>query len=159
MGVEIERKFLVRKLPADIEDYPRRSIDQGYLSLDKARCVRVRFEIDIQAGGAKGVLNVKGKAVGIARPEFEYEIPSEDARELLHMCTASVISKLRYQYGRWEIDVFQGDNEGLVVAEIELSSENEQFEIPDWLGDQVTDDPRYGNLAIAQNPYKNWKNG
>jgi CYTH domain-containing protein len=155
-GVEIERKFLVKHLPGDIEDYPRYSIDQGYLSLDKARCVRVRFELH-NPEGAMGFLNVKGKTVGIAHLEYEYEIPAEDALELLHLCAATVIQKVRYQYGRWEIDVFQGDNEGLLVAEIELSSEEEQFEIPEWLGVEISDDPRFANLALAQVPYKSWK--
>ncbi|MBP5319079.1 MAG: CYTH domain-containing protein [Paludibacteraceae bacterium] len=150
---EIERKFLV-----DTKRWSDRSggvpYRQAYLSKE-GNTVRARI------AGDKAYLTIKGKAVGISRPEFEYEIPVADAEALFGLAVSAVVDKTRYRqtYGGklWEIDVFHGDNEGLVVAEIELNSEDEAFEKPEWLGPEVSADKRYTNAALARNPYKNWK--
>ncbi len=154
MGVEIERKFLLRN-----EDWKRYSdagtiIKQGYLSTDKERTVRVRI------CGSTGFITVKGKTQGASRLEFEYEIPLEDAEALLRLCVKTTIEKTRYlvqiQQHTWEIDVFAGQNKGLVLAEIELTSENEIFVKPDWLGDEVTEDHRYFNSYLSEWPFLRW---
>ena len=153
MGTEIERKFLVREGPwreAGSETYR-----QGYLSTVKERTVRVRTIND------KGYLTVKGISVGASRQEFEYEIPFEDAEELLDsLCKKPLIEKNRYKLDHggltWEIDVFFVDNEGLIVAEVELQSEDQVFERPDWVADEVTSDPRYYNANLINNPYSKW---
>jgi CYTH domain-containing protein len=154
MGEEIERKFLV------IGDGWREAAQgtpyrQGFLSTAPERTVRVR------AAGSKGTITIKGKSVGARRPEFEYEIPLADAQRMLDtLCKRPLIEKIRYTLalGRhtWEIDVFEGDNAGLVVAEIELGSEDEAFDEPEWLGDEVTDDPRYFNSNLVENPFRAW---
>lgn len=156
MKQEIERKFLVtgdgwRAVAA--EGLPCR---QGYLTSGPSRVtVRVRLL------GNQGFLTIKGPAQGISRPEFEYEIPSVEAEYLLaHLCDGGVISKVRYivEYGgaRWEVDEFFGANEGLVLAEIELEREDESYEIPDWLGLEVSLDRRYTNAGLARRPFKMW---
>jgi CYTH domain-containing protein len=153
MGTEIERKFLVREGPwreASAETYR-----QGYLSTVKERTVRVRTIND------KGYLTVKGISVGASRLEFEYEIPFEDADELLDsLCEKPLIEKNRYKLDHggltWEVDVFFGENEGLIVAEVELQSENQVFERPEWVAEEVTTDPRYYNANLIKNPYSNW---
>jgi len=153
MGTEIERKFLVKEGPwreAAAETYR-----QGYLSTVKEKTVRVRTIND------KGYLTVKGITVGASRLEFEYEIPVADAGELLdNLCEKPLIEKQRYKLDHggltWEIDVFFGDNEGLIVAEVELQSEDQVFERPDWVADEVTSDPRYYNANLISNPYSNW---
>lgn len=151
MGVEIERKFLVRVLP---EGERFVEMVQGYLSVDMERTVRVRIE------GECGVLTIKGKTEGCSRAEFEYEIPVGEARELMGMCVGPVVEKVRRYVtvgGKmWEVDVFSGANEGLVVAEIELGSEGEEFEMPDWVGDEVTGDWRYTNSALSERPFGGW---
>lgn len=151
MAVEIERKFLVTG------EFPRlesSKMVQGYLSGELECTVRVRLE------GAKAMLAVKGKAVGIRRSEFEYEVPVADAREMLDLCGESIIEKTRYYCPSgnhvWEVDVFHGLNEGLVVAEIELGSEDESFDKPGWLGAEVSDDPRYHNSQLSVVPYSRW---
>lgn len=147
MGREIERKFLVkggtdlRKLAGD-----SMNIVQGYMSVDPAATVRVRIV------GEKGYLTIKGKTTGIERSEWEYEIPVTDAREMLCQCATreiAVISKTRHRCGRWEIDEYHGGLEGLVTAEIELSSPEEPIELPDWIEKEVSDDPRYFNSMLA----------
>lgn len=153
--VEIERKFLVK---ADFRSEVRESsrIVQGYLSTTPGRTVRIRARDD------KAYITVKGAAQGLARFEWEKEIPFDEAMLLLKLCEA-VIDKTRHLIdsadGRhvWEIDEFHGDNEGLVVAEIELGSETEGFPRPDWLGEEVTGDRKYYNSCLTINPYKNWK--
>jgi CYTH domain-containing protein len=153
MGTEIERKFLVKEGPwreAAAETYR-----QGYLSTVKERTVRVRTIND------KGYLTVKGVSVGASRLEFEYEIPVADAEQLLdNLCEKPLIEKQRYKLDHggltWEIDVFFGDNEGLIVAEVELQSEDQVFERPGWVVDEVTSDPRYYNANLISNPYSNW---
>ena len=155
MGQEIERKFLVRG-----DDWRRlatgKTYRQGYLSTVKERTVRVRTIDD------KGFLTIKGISRGVSRSEFEYEIPAEEANELLDdLCERPLIEKRRYKIpaGRhtWEVDEFFGENDGLIVAEIELASESEAFERPSWIGEEVSSDPRYFNANLIRNPYKNWK--
>lgn len=152
MAVEIERKFLVRgdgwRTAAGVR------CRQGYLSHDKHRTVRVRVENDHAS------LTVKGITVGAARSEFEYAIPLLDAEQLLRLCDGPVIDKTRRKtlHGgvAWVVDEFHGDNEGLVVAEVELEREDQPFSRPDWLGPEVTDDPRYFNSNLAVHPYRSW---
>jgi len=153
MGTEIERKFLVREGPwreAAAETYR-----QGYLSTVKERTVRVRTI------NGKGYLTIKGISVGASRLEFEYEIPVAEADELLDkLCEKPLIEKNRYTLDHcgltWEVDKFFGDNEGLIVAEVELQSEDQVFERPDWVAEEVTSDPRYYNANLIRTPYSNW---
>lgn len=158
MAQEIERKFLVRG-DFKAEAFGAGRIKQGYLSRIPERTVRVRIR------GERGFITVKGgtNASGAARFEWEKEIPVDDAEALLRLAEPGMIDKTRYLIrntdGRhvWEVDEFHGDNDGLVVAEIELGDEDEPFDRPDWLGEEVTGDPRYYNSMLARNPYKNWK--
>jgi len=155
MSVEIERKFLLkgdgwRALGTGI---PYR---QGYLSTVPGRSVRVRLVRD------KGYLTIKGIAVGATRAEYEYEIPAEDASEMLtNLCERPLIEKARYRVEHhgltWEIDEFDGDNAGLIVAEVELEEEDQAIRLPDWVGKEVTGDPRYYNASLIANPYTRWK--
>lgn len=154
MGTEIERKFLV-DLKAWTPQGPGVHYKQGYLSTDKERVVRVRLE------GERAKLTIKGITQGLSRAEFEYEIPAADAQHLLdHLCHRPLIDKHRHvewHHGkRWEIDVFHGDNEGLVVAELELPSEAEAFVAPAWALREVSDDPRYFNANLQRHPYRDW---
>ncbi|MEL7144975.1 MAG: CYTH domain-containing protein [Bacteroidota bacterium] len=155
MAIEIERKFLVdhAKWNQVTKPAPRR-IKQAYLSRDIHRTVRVRL-IDNAA-----FLTVKGKNDGISRQEFEFEIPVEDAEGLLKLCEGEVIDKERYQVSMgmlmWEVDVFYGENEGLIVAELELVSSDQTFSKPEWVGSEVSDDPRFYNVNLMQNPYSSW---
>jgi len=155
MGIEIERKFLLAN------DNWRRQIDksvpfrQGYLVGSEKASVRVRIE------GEKSNLNIKGATLGVRRLEFEYPIPMQEADELLStLCDKPLIEKTRHyiQSGKhtWEIDEFSGDNQGLIVAEIELADEQEEFIAQDWLGEEVSEDKRYYNSMLIKNPYKNW---
>jgi adenylate cyclase len=155
MASEIEHKFLVR---TDLWRPPGNGVAlcQGYLASTKDRVVRVRV------AGEEAYLTIKGATTGIVRLEFEYRIPLSDARTMLaRLCEPPFIEKIRYveEFAghRWEVDVFHGDNEGLVVAELEVASESERFERPPWLGCEVSDDPRYFNSNLSLNPYKNWK--
>lgn len=156
MGVEIERKFLVNDPSWRQSASSGMSFRQGYLCLDPERTVRVRCE------GTQGKLTIKGKSRGISRLEFEYDIPFADAEVMLRaLCLGSVIEKTRYQVTfkshTWEIDVFAGDNTGLVVAELELQHEDEPFATPPWLGEEVSDNPRYLNANLAVTPYQRWR--
>jgi len=161
VAIEIERKFLVLDDRFKSEAYEALPIRQGYLcSSSSSKCsVRVRIR------GAKGYLTIKGRgnASGMSRYEFEKEISVEEASELLALAEPGIIDKTRYLVRAadgihtWEVDEFNGDNAGLVVAEIELSSENESFPKPEWLGKEVTGDPRYYNSALKSNPYRNWR--
>ena len=156
MGIEIERKYLVKDEGWRAAADAGTAYCQGYLVGSKQASVRVRIE------GEQAFLNIKGATLGVTRQEFEYPIPMQDAQSMLDgLCAKPLIEKTRYhldhQGYEWEIDVFAGDNEGLVVAEVELASETEDFPRPDWLGEEVSDDPRYYNVCLVDNPYKDWK--
>jgi adenylate cyclase len=150
--IEIERKFLVSG-----EDWRKSKgirYTQGYLSHDKERTVRVRL------AGKQAFLCVKGISRGFSRNEFEYEIPADDAEHLLKLCAGVLIQKVRHTVIhkglKWEVDEFFGDNTGLIVAEVELESEDQIFEKPPWLGREVTHDPRYFNSSLAVTPFNKW---
>lgn len=147
MSKEIERKFLIHKHlfnPTVKGDF----IAQGYLS--KNPTVRVRIKND------KAFLTIKSKTQGISRSEYEYEIPLPDAQELLKLCEPSIIVKRRYVIDRWEVDIFEGDNDGLIIAEIELDDENESFDKPIWIAEEVSFDERYFNSNLSKFPFKDW---
>lgn len=155
MAEEIERKFLVQ-----LDKWQPQSqgteIAQGYLCLDPERTVRVRLK------GQKGYLTIKGKNQGIRRVELEYEIPPEEARQMLQeLCLKPILAKMRYveEYAGqiWEIDIFHGENEGLVVAEAELTGENQQLTLPQWAGKEVSGDVRYYNSHLIMRPFKQWQ--
>ncbi|APG26762.1 adenylate cyclase [Syntrophotalea acetylenivorans] len=154
MAIEIERKYLVRS-----DKWRKEAVGtayrQGYLTVDPERTVRVRI------AGDKGFLTIKGKTEGISRSEFEYSIPLAEATQLLDtLCLRPLIEKVRYKvnYSQhlWEIDVFAGVNEGLVLAEVELESSDDQVELPPWAGKEVTSDPRYYNASLSKFPYQSW---
>lgn len=153
MAIEIERKFLV--VGTEWETATPTYYCQGYLNHDKNRTVRVRI------AGQAAFLTIKGLSEGASRPEFEYPIPVDDAKQLLPLCEQPLIEKNRriieHAGMRWEVDEFFGENQGLVVAEIELDSEEQQFELPTWAGEEVTEDARYYNSSLAQRPYSQWK--
>lgn len=155
MGVEIERKYTV------IGDAWKQNITgsdniiQGYLANTDKCSIRIRSSSD------KASINLKSMTIGIQRSEFEYPIPLEDAKHLLdNLCLQPVIIKNRYYVRHandcWEVDVFKGENVGLVVAEIELDKPDQAFDIPTWLGDEVSNDIRYYNVSLVENPYQNW---
>jgi len=154
--IEIERKFLVNSDAFKKESYASYTIKQGFLNSDKLRTVRVRIKND------KGYLTVKGKSTanGLSRFEWEKEISKSDAEALLQLCEPGIIDKTRYEVRSnahiFEIDEFYGDNEGLIVAEVELNSENESYKKPDWLGEEVTGDIKYYNSLLSKTPYKLW---
>jgi adenylate cyclase len=154
--IEIERKFLVRNDSFKKEAFAKNHIAQGYLSSVPERTVRVRIKSE------KGSLTIKGASndSGLSRFEWEKEIPISEAKSLLLLCEKGVIDKTRFEIKKgnhvFEVDEFYNDNEGLIVAEIELDSENDTFEIPDWLGKEVTGDIRYYNAYLSKNPFKNW---
>lgn len=155
MALEIERKFLV-----DIDRWNQEKkgsgklYKQGYILTDPEKTIRVRLT------DTDGYLTIKGLSHGPTRQEFEYLIPPEEALELLHNFASKVVEKIRYRVRlgdkTWEVDEFLGLNKGLVIAEIELAFENESFEHPAWLGEEVTDDSRYYNSNLAQRPYSQW---
>ncbi len=154
--IEIERKFLIISDAFKSDVLRQNHIAQGYLSSVPDRAVRVRIK------GEKGYLTIKGKTneSGLSRFEWEKEIPVAEAKELLQLCEKGVIEKTRYeiQVGQhiFEVDVFHGENEGLIIAEVELESETTHFEKPLWLGQEVTQDPRYYNSYLSQHPFKSW---
>lgn len=155
MALEIERKYLIdlEKI-GTLENGIR--IKQGYLSTNKDAVVRVRVKND------KAYLTIKGSNSGIARLEFEYEIPLDEANEMLEkLCQKPVIDKTRYiinhENHTWEVDVFYGDNQGLVVAEVELSSEDEHINLPFWIKEEVSHDDRYFNSNLMKLPFKDWE--
>jgi CYTH domain-containing protein len=155
MGKEIEKKFLIlnndwRHLGTG-EPYC-----QGYLNSEKERTVRVRTI------GDRGILTIKGPNLGGVRLEYEYDIPFNEAQEMLHeLCCKPLIEKTRYKIPFkgfiWEVDEFKGENAGLIFAEIELQHEGQEFAKPPWIGEEVTDDSRYYNANLVKNPYSNWK--
>jgi len=155
MATEIERKFLV--LNDDWRGIVRSDmkIIQAYLATNESSSTRIRIQND------KANINIKSATLGITRSEFEYAIPVVDAQSMIDdLCIKPVIEKTRYivkyMHHTWEIDVFSGDNQGLIVAEIELSSPDEAFEKPSWLGEEVSNDARYYNVCLVNNPYKTW---
>lgn len=155
--LEIERKFLVTSESFKSQAYKSELIVQGFLNTHPERTVRIRIQ------GSKGFLTIKGisNEAGTIRTEWEKEISLSDAEMLLKMCEQGIIEKTRYEVKVenhiFEVDEFLGKNEGLTVAEIELSSENESFEKPNWLGKEVTGDLKYYNSQLSRAPYKNWK--
>lgn len=153
MAIEIERKFLVRgngwKNQAVGQVYR-----QGYMSTEDGITLRARVV------GDQGYLTIKGPSFGNSRAEYEYEIPLEDAEEMLNsLCSSGLIEKIRYKvhHGElvWEVDEFVQDNEGLIVAEVELDDENQKVELPEWIGEEVSQDYRYSNSNLSKNPWKN----
>lgn len=153
---EIERKFLVTATDFISESTAQFRIVQGYLNSNPERTVRVRIK------GNKGFLTIKGKGneSGLSRFEWEKEIALFEAEALLSLCEKGVIDKIRYEvpmgHHTYEVDVFSAENDGLIVAEIELQSENDSFEKPNWLGEEVTADERYYNAYLSTKPYKSW---
>ncbi len=154
MAKEIERKFLI-----DAEKWAKQGnpveMCQGYLAISGDKIIRVRI------AGSKAYITIKGNLQGISRDEFEYEIPVDDARQLMNLCEGNPVEKTRYNYlfaGKmWEIDLFHGANNGLIVAEIELNSEDEPFEKPSWIGEEVSTESKYYNFNLSQNPFTNWQ--
>ncbi|MFP4251020.1 MAG: CYTH domain-containing protein [Guyparkeria sp.] len=155
MAKEIERKFLLASDAWRHQIERSERMVQGYLNDQGPVSVRARI------AGSRAWLNIKSRTLGISRDEFEYEIPLTDAERMLdHLTTGPVIDKTRHfvTYGEhlWEIDEFHGENDGLVVAEVELESVDQPFHRPDWLGDEVSDDARYYNVSLVKNPYSQW---
>jgi len=153
MGMEIERKFLLRNDAWRTLGVPVHYA-QGYLVADGERTVRIRV------AGNNGFLTIKGQSAGFSRKEFEYPVPVDDAIEMLELCALPTIEKYRtkilFEGKIWEVDEFEGDNKGLIMAEIELLTEDEIFVVPPWIGEEVTGDVRYFNSFLARNPHKNW---
>jgi adenylate cyclase len=155
MGFEIERKYLVKKdLWEKVKTDESVLLSQGYLSTDPERTVRIRTSKD------KGYVTIKGAVKGISRLEFEYEIPVTEAKEIIEKLTSNAVEKVRHFItvnGKlWEVDQFLGANEGLIVAEIELQAEDEQFLKPAWVDKEVTEDRRYSNSNLSTRPFKTW---
>jgi len=155
MATEIERKFLLKNSSWKELADEGTQYTQGYLVGSKHASVRVRIQ------GKRAFLNIKSATIDITRQEFEYEIPLDEATEMLEtLCEKPLIDKVRYLIKNenhvWEIDVFSGDNDGLIVAEIELKDKDENFIKPDWLGDEVSDDERYYNVCLVKHPFKDW---
>lgn len=155
MPVEIERKFLVHHDKWELAEKPAgKFLRQGYLVLEPDKTIRVRLTDE------KSFLTIKGISKGASRPEYEYEIPNEEAKELLDNFSVSELSKTRYEVlfkGRlWEVDVFFGSNGGLIIAEVELESEDEIIELPEWASTEVTGDLKYYNSNLTVMPFKSW---
>ncbi|WGK65912.1 CYTH domain-containing protein [Croceiramulus getboli] len=156
--IEIERKFLVSNEDFKKEAFHTRVFKQGYLNSDPLRSVRVRID------GEQGILTVKGpsSADGTSRLEWERLIPLQDAEALLPLCEHEIINKTRYEIKVglhvYEVDIFEGSNAGLILAELELNDPEEDFEKPDWLGQEVTGDIRYYNSQLAKKPFLSWEN-
>lgn len=155
--IEIERKFLVLSDAFKTEAYKSTRIIQGYLNSNKQRAVRVRLK------GELGFLTIKGESSknGLSRFEWEKEIPESEAKSLLKLCEPGVIDKIRYEIKLgnhvFEVDAFFGDNAGLIIAEVELNDENELFEKPSWLGEEVSGQTKYYNSQLSNQPYSTWK--
>jgi adenylate cyclase len=155
MPKEIERKFLAR-IDDEWLNAPSAHIIQGYLSRGKKTTIRIRLK------DKKAFITIKGEVVNLTRDEYEYPIPYDDAYEMLEkLADKPYIEKYRhyfqYENNLWEVDRFLNDNEGLIVAELELKDENESFDLPDWIIKEVTGDPRYNNSALVANPFNKWK--
>ena len=154
MGIEIEKKFLLKN-----EDWKRQctegvQIKQGYLNSHTERTVRIRIS------GGNGEITIKGKTENLTRKEFEYQIPYEEALSLIQLCETPIIEKTRFKIKQenltWEIDQFGGENIGLIIAEVELESENQILTLPSWVGKEVSQDSKYYNSSLLTYPYKNW---
>lgn len=154
MPLEIERKFLVK---AGFVPQNARAIHmvQAYLCADPQRTVRVRI------AGDRAWLTIKGGLTGISRPEFEYAIPAEEAREMMKLAVGFPVEKVRYETWvngkKWEVDIFERMNQGLVLAEVELDAENEPVSLPDWVGEEVSGDMRYHNSRLSEFPFTRWE--
>lgn len=156
MATEIERKFLVDKEKWQTAEKPQGTCyRQGYLTNSNHPTVRVRV------AGPKAYITLKGRSEGISRKEFEYEIPVEDATQILDIFASSEVEKMRYRIYHenklWEVDEFKGANAGLILAEIELQHEDETFSLPGWISAEVSADIRYYNSNLSVNPYNSWK--
>lgn len=156
MGQEIERKFLIKAVEWGKINKPLgKQLRQGYILTDPNKTIRVRI------ADKTAWLTIKGISIGASRLEFEYEIPLQEGEELLDNFSEAELEKVRYEiiYEQklWEVDVFAGDNNGLIVAEIELVSEDEQFDLPDWIADEVTHDKKYYNSNLTKHPFKDWE--
>ncbi len=155
MAVEIERKFLVKNDQWCEHVISSTDLKQAYISNQENATVRIRIYSD------KALLTIKGPTSGISRDEFEYAIPADDAMSLLQIRIGTIIEKTRHKvrYGEhiWDLDIFYGENSGLILAEVELNSETEEFELPAWAGEEVTGDRRYANSHLAEDPFCNWQ--
>ena len=155
MPLEIERKFLVNDQWKNVDKGEGVLYEQGYLMMEPGKTVRVRLAAE------QGFLTIKGKTTNLSRPEFEYEIPKEDAQTLLDQFCMSKLSKKRYKIAHqghvWEVDEFLGDNEGLIMAEVELSDERESFALPEWIGQEVSKEEKYTNASLSIHPFKHWR--
>ena len=154
MAIEIERKFLIKHIPLNLVKYSHH-IKQGYIVNDSQKVIRVRKKAN------QYYLTIKGNTIGISRSEFEYAIPKNDAENLFdQFCLLGTIEKTRHYVANknhlWEIDEFHGRNDGLIVAEIELDSEDEVFEIPNWVDQEVTSEKKYYNMNLLKNSYITW---
>lgn len=156
MGIEIERKFLVKNEDFKDQSFQKKYIKQGFLNSDKDRVVRIRIADDTAFLTIKGASNKNGTS----RFEWEKEIAVNEAQDLMKLCESGIIEKYRYLHKigehTFEIDVFLGDNEGLILAEVEISDEKEQFLIPSYLGEEVTGQEKYYNSNLSKHPFKNW---
>ena len=155
MPIEIERKFLLKDESWRKLVIKSKNITQGYLANTGRSSIRIRLSDDHAS------LNIKSMTIGVTRTEFDYPVPAEEAKILLQeLCTGPLIEKTRhyieYRGHTWEIDEFSGENAGLIVAEIELDDQNEGFAVPDWLGNEVSHDPRYYNICLTEHPYSAW---
>lgn len=155
MALEIERKFRVEGSGWTASIASSRRLVQFYLTRDARSSVRVRIE-----DGCRAWLTIKSATSGVSRHEFEYAIPVDDAADMQHLAEGAVIDKVRHIVSHgghiWEIDVFSGDNEGLVIAEVELGAADQHVEMPDWIGPEVTEDRRYYNASLVQRPFRSW---
>ncbi len=155
MPLEIERKFLLKNSDWKQEIQSSFQIKQGYLNSHPERTVRIRIKEN------KGILTIKGKTKQVTRKEFEYEIPLNEAKDLIQLCEKPLIEKTRHLIRKenltWEIDEFEGENKGLILAEVELQSENQNLSLPSWIGEEVSHDPKYYNSSLISNPFQNWK--
>lgn len=161
MGIEIERKFTVRSSDWRTSVDKSVRIAQGYLNdMASLAAGTQKASVRVRIAGDQAFLNMKSRELGHTRQEFDYEIPVADADALLKLCVGGIIDKVRhhvrYEGFLWEVDVFEGENAGLVVAEIELPTADTGFAKPIWAGDEVTDALRYYNLALADRPYSRW---
>lgn len=155
MGTEIERKFLVKNDAWRGQVESQAPIMQGYIANNAGVTVRIRVQ------GAQAFLTIKGRGEGPSRSEFEYPIPVQDARAMLaEMAVSAPVEKVRFRVRAgdhvWDLDVFAGENEGLVMAEVELDAVDEVFDMPEWAGEEVTGDPRFYNVNLARNPFRHW---